>query len=195
LEWVTQSEINNLGFEVYRSNEEEGIYDILDSYASNSDLAGHGNSSTKNTYLFTDQTVIRNNTYWYKICDVDVNGVKTYHGPISILVESGNSSNNEDNMIPDNFELSQNYPNPFNPETHIRIGIPDIDNIGEIVIDVFDIVGEKVKTLFKGYLEPGIHTIRWDGSDQAGKIVSGGTYFYYLKSNKYHQVKKMIFMK
>ena len=138
---------------------------------------------------------MQNNTYWYKIADVDYNGARTFHGPLSILVRSGNSGNGDELVIPDNFELGQNYPNPFNPETQIRIAIPNVDDLGEIVVDVFDIVGEKVKTLFKGYLEPGIHTIRWDGSDQAGRIVSGGTYFYYLKSNKYHQVKKMIFMK
>ena len=102
-------------------------------------------------------------------------------------------SNN--NNIPSQFFISQNYPNPFNPETKIRVGIPDEKDIGEISIKVYDIMGQKVKTLYQGHLEPGMHTIKWDGSDASGKRVSGGTYFYYLKSNKFHQIKKMVFLK
>jgi len=56
-------------------------------------------------------------------------------------------------------------------------------------------MGQKVKMLFKGNLDPGMHTITWDGSDNSGHLLSGGTYFYYLKSKKYHQIKKMILMK
>jgi hypothetical protein len=196
LTWVTESEINNQGFEVYRCDEEEGTYDILSSYTSNDDLVGQGNSSSKHTYKFTDKTVMRGNAYWYKISDVDVNGVRAYHGPLSIVVESGNVAGGEDlNFIPDEFQLSQNFPNPFNPQTRIKVGIPDEQDIGEITITIYDIVGKKVKTLFKGNLDPGIHTITWNGSDASGKQVSCGTYFYYLKSNKFHQIKKMLFIK
>jgi hypothetical protein len=196
LKWITESEINNQGFEVYRSDKEEGTYDILSSYTSNDDLLGQGNSSTKHTYTFTDKTVMRGNTYWYKICDVDVNGVRTYHGSLSIVVESGNTVSMDDpNFIPDKFQLSQNYPNPFNPETRIRVSIPDEKDRGEITLTIYDVMGRKVKTLFQGYLEPGTYGYQWNGSDDLGRQVSGGIYFYYLKCNKFHQVKKMIFMK
>lgn len=195
LEWVTESEINNLGFEVSRSNEEEGTYKLLSGYLSDEELRGYGNSSTKHIYKYIDETVVQNNTYWYQITDVDVNGTRTDHGPISILVESGINGGEDPNYIPDEFQLSQNYPNPFNPETKIRIGIPDEQDIGEITVNVFNIMGQKVRILFQGNLDPGIHTFNWDGSDEHGKLVSGGTYFYYLKSNKFHQIKKMIFMK
>ncbi len=195
LVWVIESEINNMGFEVYRSEVEDSAYSLLSSFTSNSDLAGHGNSSTKHTYKYTDKTVLRNNTYWYKICDVDINGVRNYYGPLSVLVEPGELGGEEPKIIPDEFQLSQNYPNPFNPETRIQVGIPDEKNNGEIIINIYDVIGKKIKTLFHGNLEPGIHTVKWDGSDAAGNQVSGGTYFYYLKSNKFHQIKKMIFMK
>lgn len=195
LEWVTESEINNLGFEVFRSTEEEGNYTLLSNYQSNPDLKGHGNSSTKNTYNYIDDSAMPNNTYWYKLSDVDINGVVTYHEPTAILVESGVIGGENPDFIPDEFQLGQNYPNPFNPETRIRVGIPDVQDIGEISIDVYDIMGKRVITLYKGNLDPGIHTFKWDGSDRQGKQVSGGTYFYYLKSNKFHQIKKMVFMK
>jgi FlgD Ig-like domain len=195
LQWVTESEINNMGFEVFRSEEEEGTYTLLSSYLSDETLKGYGNSSSKHIYKYTDETVMQDNTYWYKITDVDVNGTRTDHGPISIKVESGTLGEDDPNYIPDEFQLSQNYPNPFNPETKIKIGIPNDQDIGEITVNVFNIMGQKVRILFQGNLEPGIHTIKWDGKDSSGKQVSGGTYFYYLKSNKFHQIKKMILMK
>jgi len=195
LQWVTESEINNMGFEVARSDEEEGNYTLLSGYLSNEELKGYGNSSSKHIYKYTDETVMRDNTYWYKITDVDVNGIRVDHGPISIHVVSGATGGENPNYIPDEFQLSQNYPNPFNPETKIRIGIPAEEDIGEITINVYDIMGQKVRILFQGNLEPGMHTIKWNGKDESGKQVSGGTYFYYLKSNSFHQIKKMILLK
>jgi len=195
LQWVTESEINNMGFEVFRSEEEDGTYNLLSSYLSDESLQGYGNSSSKHVYKYTDETVMRDNTYWYKITDVDVNGIRVDHGPISIHVVSGATGGEDPNYIPDEFQLSQNYPNPFNPETKIRIGIPAEEDIGEITINIYDIMGQKVKTLFQGNLDPGMHTVKWNGRDASGKQVSGGTYFYYLKSNKFHQIKKMILLK
>jgi len=195
LSWITESEIHNLGFEVYRSTEETGNYTMLSSYKSNTELAGQGNSSTKHTYHFTDKTVLNGNTYWYKISDVDLNGLKTYHGPISIFVESKETKEDNLNIIPSEFQLGQNYPNPFNPETCFDVSIPNRDDIGEITINIFNIAGQKIKTIFEGNLNPGVYSIKWDGTNALGKQVSGGTYFYSLKSKNYYIIKKMIFLK
>jgi len=195
LKWTTESEINNLGFEIYRSMEEDSLYILLSSYKFNEDLVGQGNSSTKHFYTYTDTELLVNQTYWYKLADVDLKGIKTYHGPLSILVESRRDDGNNPNNIPNEFELSQNYPNPFNPETYFNISIPNVQDIGELTINIYDIIGKKVKTLFEGKLFPGVHLLKWDGKDDSGKFVSGGTYFYYLKCDKYYEIKKMIMLK
>jgi methionine-rich copper-binding protein CopC len=193
--WITESEIHNLGFEVYRSAEENGDYTLLSSYKTNSDLSGQGNASTKHTYSYTDKNVLAGNRYWYKISDVDLNGIRTYHGPLNILVNSEETNNSENNTFPAEFKLGQNYPNPFNPETSIDISIPEVKDLSIITVDIFNINGQKIKTLFKGELEPGIHSLKWNGTDDLGKQVSGGMYFYYLKTNKFQQIKKMILLK
>jgi len=77
----------------------------------------------------------------------------------------------------------------------MRIGIPGAQNLGEITISVYDIMGQRIKTLFSGILDPGIHSINWDGKDYSGKSVSGGTYYCYLKSKTQHQIRKMILLK
>ena len=70
LKWVTQSEIDNQGFYLYRSNDKDGTYNQL------SDLIkGAGNSSSQITYTYVDESVFNGITYWYKLIDVDVNGV------------------------------------------------------------------------------------------------------------------------
>lgn len=101
----------------------------------------------------------------------------------------------EPNEIPSEFYISQNYPNPFNPTTQIDIGIPAKVNNDIITIDIFDLLGKKIKTLFNGYLNPGIHHVIWDGRNESGNKMSGGIYFYYLKNKQFRQIKKMILMK
>ena len=99
------------------------------------------------------------------------------------------------NEFPENFELSQNHPNPFNTNTQFKVSIPNEKDIGIITINIYDIVGRKVRTLFKGKLEPGTHPFFWDGKNDNGKILSSGTYFYYLKSKSFRQIKKMLLLK
>jgi hypothetical protein len=97
--------------------------------------------------------------------------------------------------IPSEFYISQNYPNPFNPITQIDIGIPKNGEMDIVTLEIFNVLGKKVRTLFEGYFNPGIHQITWDGTNNTGKKMSGGIYFYYLKSKQFTRIKKMILMK
>lgn len=98
--------------------------------------------------------------------------------------------------IPNNFVLYQNYPNPFNGTTRIEYEVPDVDGRGaRVLLQVFDVLGSKIKTLVAKFHFGGRYSVVWDGRDEAGRTVSSGTYYYRLISGDYVSGKKMIFLK
>ncbi len=90
------------------------------------------------------------------------------------------------------FSLEQNYPNPFNSSTTIEYSL---ESDGRVEIAVYDILGEKVKTLFDGSKSRGNHSIIWDGTDDGGNLVASGTYFCMVKAGEKKGYRKMMLMK
>lgn len=84
------------------------------------------------------------------------------------------------------------YPNPFNPSTTVEFSISQNQ---EVNISVFNIKGQKVKTLSKGMMEKGLHRIVWDGRNDTGHSVSSGIYFFMMDTQGYQKVKKAILLK
>jgi len=95
-------------------------------------------------------------------------------------------------IIPQMNVLNQNYPNPFNPETSISF---DIKEAGKVSLDIYNVKGQKVKTLLNDHREAGTHNIVWNGTDDNNRSVSSGIYFYKMKNGKFSSTKKMILMK
>jgi Tol biopolymer transport system component len=85
----------------------------------------------------------------------------------------------EVSFTPEGYVLYGNVPNPFNPETVIRYGLP-VESA--VVVEVFDVVGQRVKVLVSGVRSAGDHEVAWDGRDEAGGSVSSGVYFYRLRA-------------
>ena len=90
------------------------------------------------------------------------------------------------------FELLQNFPNPFNIETQIRYSLPETR---KVVLRIYDIRGRLVRTLMDAEQTAGTHTIRWDGRDSDGFVVSSGIYIYFLKAGNDVATKKMTIIK
>jgi hypothetical protein len=101
-------------------------------------------------------------------------------------------NNLENNVTPSISTLKQNYPNPFNPETRIAF---NITNPGKVTLDIFNIKGQKVKTLVDDYLEAGNHSFMWNGRNENNKEVASGVYLYKIKNASFSSTKKMILMK
>lgn len=99
------------------------------------------------------------------------------------------------NAYPATFRLSQNYPNPFNGGTTIEYDIPDGTEYTKTVIQVFNVLGQRVKTLVAEDQQPGRYTVRWDGTDQNGSVVATGVYFYRLISKSHVGSRKMLYVK
>jgi len=121
-------------------------------------------------------------SYGNKWIGTDVGGVAVYReGGVLDVYEK------EEKIIPRKFSLYQNYPNPFNPETVIEFDIPEVSNVK---LEVYDVLGRKVKTILDDRLEVGRYRVRFDGGD-----LPSGVYFYSLITNKFSSVKKMVLVK
>jgi hypothetical protein len=90
------------------------------------------------------------------------------------------------------FTLAQNYPNPFNPKTMIRFALP---KDSWVKLEVYNILGQKVKTLVDEKLAAGVKEVEWDGKDSKGLEVASGIYFYKIKADSFSDVKKMVMLK
>jgi hypothetical protein len=100
-----------------------------------------------------------------------------------------------DIRLPAAFALTQNYPNPFNPSTTIAFDVPS-NGAGETVtLTVYDIRGRLVSTLVERELEPGHHTVSWNGRDERGRAVSSGIYLYTLRAAGETFTRKMTVVK
>ncbi|MFH1196018.1 MAG: S8 family serine peptidase [bacterium] len=95
-------------------------------------------------------------------------------------------------IVPKDFYLSQNYPNPFNSNTTFEYSTVTPKNIR---ITIYNILGQKVKEIFKGLSNPGINYVVWNGANEAGMSVGSGPYIYTLEMDGNLFAKKMIYMK
>jgi hypothetical protein len=88
--------------------------------------------------------------------------------------------------------LSGNHPNPFNPDTEISFSLAQRARVSLIV---YNILGERVKTLVNAEMVSGNHTVRWDGRDEGGNSVASGIYFYRFSTDRHFETKRMLLLK
>ncbi len=100
--------------------------------------------------------------------------------------------NGNPTVMPLTYDLGNNYPNPFNPTTEIDYAIP-VSN--QVSIDLFNSLGQKVKTLVDRYLTAGTYHATWDGTDDFGNAMPTGLYYYKMTSSHFNSVKKMLLLK
>lgn len=96
------------------------------------------------------------------------------------------------NQHPTEYRLLPNYPNPFNAGTMISWQMP---HSGRVTIDIYDVIGRRVCRLLDQQQNAGIHSLRWDGVDQAGQIVASGIYFCRITAGRWHAKLKMVMLR
>ncbi len=90
------------------------------------------------------------------------------------------------------FSLEQNFPNPFNNTTLVRF---DLLNSSRVNLAVYNILGQKVKTLVDAEKGAGTHALEWDGTDQSGQSVASGVYLYRLQAGQFSETKRLLYLK
>jgi hypothetical protein len=190
LNWRTESEVNSLGFVVWRAPAlEMGLEPAASSFSAiadwnlNPELEAQENSSAATDYDYSDTSVEPGQIYCYRIEAVDLDGSREFYEQ-SVFVESIDR--------PADFVLEGNVPNPFNPVTTISFLLP-VDT--DVELAIYNMMGQKVRTLLAGELAWGRHQVLWDGTNDAGQQVASGSYVYRLHSESFSQANKMILLK
>ncbi len=99
----------------------------------------------------------------------------------------------EEEIIPESYILYQNYPNPFNPETNITFELPVLTHV---VLKIYDVHGREINTLVNNIKEPGVHVVKWNGTNYSGNQVSSGIYIYLIRTKTgFIKLRKMLFIK
>jgi hypothetical protein len=95
-------------------------------------------------------------------------------------------------VLPTTFDVAQNYPNPFNPTTTINYQVPQVSDVNLVV---YNILGQKVRTLVNDRMEPGYHSVVWDGRNEDGRTVASGIYIYRFEASDYTKTLKLMLLK
>ncbi len=119
--------------------------------------------------------------------DLIISGHQNYS-----LIMLGEEGEQEEDL-PIITKLHSNYPNPFNPTTTISFSVTQ--NFDFVNLEIFNVKGQKVKTLFNGSAEEGKHTVTWNGDDENDNPVSSGIYFYKLNTGEQELSRKMLLLK
>jgi hypothetical protein len=181
LQWTTQSEQNNAGFEVRRKTAGEDFVTIA-SYRFDPSLRGKGTTSSTTTYSFVDATVEAGKTYTYRLRSVDYDGtIHDYAQTVSVEVREPVQARVYE------YALEQNYPNPFNPTTTIRYSLKET---GKVSLRVYDVMGREVKVLVDGVQGAGEYSVVMDATG-----LSSGVYVYQLRAGGYVFTRKMMLVK
>lgn len=177
LQWITVSEINNSGFEIYRS--------IKNGWKRVGFVEGKGTTTELSIYRFDDRLppFSEPTDVFYRLKQIDLNGEYTYTYPV--MVKAGTTKKE--------YELLQNYPNPFNGATTIRFILAEKSSVRLVVSDL---LGKEVAELIDEDREAGYHEVLWSGEN-----VASGVYYAKLiattnsKQEVHIDSKKMILIK
>jgi immune inhibitor A len=160
--------------------------DAGDSYPSSSLKRDFNSSSWPNSHSYSGGETYVSVTNIFKFdsiitCDFGVS-------------PTGVENQEEPKSLPDNFSLRQNYPNPFNPATDIPFHISCKSPI-RTTLTVYNIRGQRVKTLVNEDKMSGEYSVVWNGKDEEDKEVAGGIYFYRLRVGKFEKTMKMALLR
>jgi hypothetical protein len=123
-----------------------------------------------------------------------IRGTTTSLSPFTLGIAEIVTAVNEETEaeLPDDFKLSQNYPNPFNPRTVVEYSV---SKRSQVLIEVYNIIGQRIKTLVDEDKSAGLYRVTWDGADTNGQRVASGVYFYRYKAGEFVETKKMLLLK
>lgn len=170
LNWSTATELNNLGFEIERSDDSNEFLRL-------GFVEGHGTTTEMQEYSFIDNTLLNEGNYSYRLKQIDLDGTVTFSEIVEI----------EFNNLPTSFVIYQNYPNPFNSSTVIKYEVPEEK---QITITLYNSIGEEVSTVINEVKKAGRYSVTFDSPN-----LPSGIYFYRIIAGNFVDTKKMILLK
>ncbi len=172
LSWQTGVQVPAESFVIERSDSRVGGFRVLDLRVSQGPGVSFG---------CTDDTVLPDHTYWYRIRLTGIYGEEIC-GPLEVSTAPA----------PIYFRLHQSYPNPFNPICTIRYEIP---RRSKVLLRVFDVRGSVVRTLLDGWKNAGAYSQIWDGRGERGQTLPSGVYFCSLETAEFSSTRKTVLLR
>ncbi len=173
LSWTAATQLNNQGFEIQRKS--EGL-----EFQTVGFIKGEGTTSEEKSYSYVDKN-LQDGNYSYRLKQLDFNGAHAYSSILNVSI-----------VLPRVYSLSQNYPNPFNPTTMIKYSLPEAQHV---TLEIYNSLGEKIRTLVNSARDAGNHTVQWDGLNSSGRSTASGMYLYKITAGKFTSVKKMLLIR
>lgn len=168
LNWATATELNNLGFDIEKSFDDNTFEKI-------GFVPGYGTTTESKSYNFSISNNSSQKTF-YRLRQLDFDGSFEYSQTVEV-----------DGITPTEFSLKQNYPNPFNPTTKIGFTLPSENNVK---ISVYNLIGQKVAEVVNSKFSAGAHSVNFNSSN-----LSSGIYLYKIEAGNFTSVRKMQLMK
>ena len=171
LMWITQSETNVAGFRIYRNTSDDlETAEMLNTFITAT------NTSQTQVYIYTDEDLQGDGTYYYWLQNLDLDGSFTFHGPTTITI---NGHEQGIPPVPVVLGINNAYPNPFNPSLTLKYGIT---KRGNAELTIFNQRGQLVRNLYSGNREIGSYSLVWDGRDNSGRELPSGVYLIRLQT-------------
>ena len=173
LSWRTASESTNLGFEVERMHAGNGYQRIAF-------VHGYGTASTEQLYQYDDRDLTPG-TYHYRLQQIDLDGTTTTSEAITVTIAG-----------PAQFELQAAYPNPFQEQTQLQLRLAESS---EVLVLVYNLLGQQVRRITAGTFPPGRHLMHWDGRDDAGRPLPAGEYIVQAWMGERMHMRRVCFLR
>ena len=171
----------------------DGLYELAHGYDQGD--AGDPWPGTFSAFTFDALTAPSSDSYTDGTSFVKIDNIsssaQTMYADLIVSFSAG-SEDDENPLVPVTIELSQNYPNPFNPTTTISFTTSEQTRA---TLEVYNLIGQNVRTLLDKDVDPGTTSVTWDGNDEHGRQAASGVYFYKLTAGSAEQVKKMILLR
>ena len=185
LRWSSVNETDIAGYKIYFDTDKSGS-----PYNGNASVIGEPSPIDAGTDTsMAIKGLDTNKVYYCAIKAYDLSGNESEFSNELTIETTGCE---QDRQVPEEYKLSQNYPNPFNASTNIKFSLP---NQGNVKIDIYNILGQKVRTLVNGNKPTGSYNYKWNGKNDHGVDVASGIYIYRMKSENYIKIKKMTLLK
>lgn len=151
---------------------------------------------TLGNITFDATTMPNSNSYTGGTSFVKIDNIsssaETMYADLIVGFSAATGDGSDEGLVPATIELSQNFPNPFNPVTTIDFST----TVGtKVKLEIYNLLGQTIRTLVDKYVNPGISTTIWDGHNDGGHEVASGVYLYRLTAGSAEQVKKMVLVR
>jgi hypothetical protein len=185
LSWVTESENALQGYYIYRSTDNK-----LANAQRISEMITPNNSSSQYIYTYEDNEVFDTATYYYWLQSIELGGITTIYGPVSVYYSPMND--NPTTEVPFETAIGPIYPNPFNPVVFIPYSLAEATDLN---FYIYNSRGQLIRHFYVGTQEPGYYRLSWDGKDSKGTACSNGIYQIVMKTGKNVFSRKAALMK